>query len=241
MRLAFALAFSALSASGLAQDARARDGVVTAAVAPTAGAERDTAIIYKYLPEAPPHCDSVIDDKSLRELVERQAREIGVDEKLALVILNLESKDGADLNSPKGARGPMQLMPATAAQYGVRDICDPEQNVHGAMLFLKDLAAQYSGNVMLIAAAYNAGSERVHQANGVPAIAETVRYVASAANQYYDLGPLSARHGKTPSAPAEKGGDSVAGGSAEKSERRKAQEWIGGSVLYVSSEQQGDK
>jgi hypothetical protein len=242
MRLPIALAFCALSLGALAQDGHARDGVAPTAVAPTAGAERDTTIIYKSSPEAPPRCDSVLDDKSLRELVQKQAREIGVDEKLALVILNLESKNGAELNSSKGARGPMQLMPATAAQYGVGDICDPQQNVHGAILFLKDLAAQYSGNVMLIAAAYNAGSERVYQANGVPAIAETVRYVASAANQYYDLGPLSARHGKTPSARSDKVGvDDAAGGSAGKPERRRAQEWIGGSVLYVSSEEQGDK
>lgn len=243
MRLAFALAFSALSVSVLVQDAHARDGAAaTAAAAQSAGAERDTTIIYKSSPEAPPRCDSAIDDKSLRELVEKEAREIGVEEKLALVILNLESKNGAELNSSKGARGPMQLMPATAAQYGVRDICDPEQNVHGAMLFLKDLAAQFSGNMMLIAAAYNAGSERVHQANGVPAIPETVRYVASAANQYYDLGPLAARRGKAVSERGDKAGsDDVANVSAGKPERRKAQEWIGGSVLYVSSEEQGDK
>ena len=201
------------------------------------------AIAYNSPAAVLPRCDSVLDDRALRDLVQEEARGIGVDEKLALVILNLESRNGADVNSPKGARGPMQLMPATAAQYGVKDICDPAQNVRGALLFLKDLSAQFSGNLMLIAAAYNAGSERVHRANGVPAIPETVRYVASAANQYYDLAPLSARRGKAqPRRGAMSGDEHVVNVSAQKHEGGKAaQEWIGGSVLYVSSQEQGDQ
>ena len=95
---------------------------------------------------------------------------------------------------------------------------------------------------MLIAAAYNAGSERVHQAHGVPANPETVRYVANAANQYFDLAPLSAPRGKAP-APrvAPVGVNNVANLPAGKSEDGKAQDWIGGSVLYVGSQMQGDK
>lgn len=96
--------------------------------------------------------------------------------------------------------------------------------------------------MMLIAAAYNAGSERVRQANGVPANPETVRYVASAANQYYGLGPLAARRGKAQSPRTDVADvEDVATASTAKPETRKGQDWIGGSVLYVSSEQQGDK
>lgn len=242
MRLPIALAFCTLSASALAQDAPARIGAAPAAAVQSTSAESEKTIIYKSSAAVAPHCDSVIDEMALRELVQKNTREIGVDEKLALVILKLESKDGQDVNSPRGARGPMQLMPATAAQYGVKDICDPEQNVRGAILFLKDLSAQFSGNMMLIAAAYNAGSERVHQANGVPAIPETVRYVASAANQYYDLGALAARRGKAPPPHADVAGvDDVATSSTAKSETHKGQDWIGGSVLYVGSEVQGDQ
>jgi soluble lytic murein transglycosylase-like protein len=242
MRLSIAIAFSALCASASAQDAPARVSGAPKTAVQTVAAEREKTIIYKYSAAASPRCDSVIDDKALRELVRKDAREIGVDEKLALVILKLESKDGADVNSPKGARGPMQLMPATAAQYGVKDICDPAQNVRGALLFLKDLSAQFSGNMMLIAAAYNAGSERVYQAHGVPANPETVRYVANAANQYFDLAPLSARRGKAqPPRVNPVGVEYVANVPAGKPEGGKAQEWIGGSVLYVDSEVQGEK
>ena len=91
----------------------------------------------------------------------------------------------------------MMLMPQTAAQYGVKDICNPVENVRGSMLFLKDLTAQFQGNMMLVAAAYNAGSERVIQAKGVPANSETVRYVAARRPiNITDSAILSARRGK---------------------------------------------
>src|SRR5208337_105444 len=64
-------------------------------------------------------CDTRIDGESLRALVWREAQTIGVDPKLGLTILSLESNDGVSLNSGKGARGPMQLLPETAARYGV--------------------------------------------------------------------------------------------------------------------------
>ncbi|MDE2579112.1 MAG: lytic transglycosylase domain-containing protein [Hyphomicrobiales bacterium] len=184
-----------------------------------------------------------MDDQSLRELVHDEAKRIGVDEKLALVILNIESKDGSDLNSPKGARGPMQLMPATAQQYGVKDICNPVENVRGGLRYLKDLSAQFNGNMMLIAAAYNAGSERVYKANGVPPISETVRYVANATNKYYGLSALATRRAKgggkaRDAAPSV---DFVAEKAAEKAAAPKKQEWIGGTVLYVSTDEEGDK
>ena len=134
MRLSLALAFCAIYTSSSAQDAPIRVKDASGAAVSTAGREPEKTIVYK-TSVAAPRCDSVIDDKALRELVQRQAREIGVDEKLALVILKLESKDGADVNSPKGARGPMQLMPATAAQYGVQDVCNPEQNVRATSCF----------------------------------------------------------------------------------------------------------
>ena len=179
-------------------------------------------------------CDTRIDAESLRALVWREAQTIGVDPKLGLTILSLESNDGVSLNSGKGARGPMQLLPETAARYGVTDICDPEQNVRGGLLFLKDLVDQFQGNMMLVAAAYDAGPERVLSAAGVPAIAETVRYVASAANKYYGLSVFAARRKRGHAAPSTPAGTTVAqaseGGSAGE---RPRQEWIGGSVLYV--------
>lgn len=179
-------------------------------------------------------CDTRMDGESLRALVIREAQTIGVDPKLGLTILSLESNDGVSLNSDKGARGPMQLLPETAARYGVTDICDPEQNVRGGLFFLKDLVDQFHGNMMLVAAAYNAGPERVLSAAGVPAIAETVRYVASAANKYYGLSVFAARRKHGLAAPSTRAGTTVAQSSEDGSAgEHPRQEWIGGSVLYV--------
>jgi soluble lytic murein transglycosylase-like protein len=183
-----------------------------------------------------------MDPQSLRDLVQAEARGAAVDEKLALAILDQESSNGANLNSLRGARGPMMLMPQTAAQYGVKDICNPAENVRGSMLFLKDLAVQFQGNMMLVAAAYNAGSERVYQAKGVPANSETVRYVAAVTNQYYGLGDLLARRGKRGAETSRNVQEASESESppAGKSRSAKDQEWIGGSVLYVSPDDEGE-
>ena len=210
------------------------------------GAPGRTVVVRRQAPDKPPapqpECSAWMDAASLRDLVREEARKQGVDEKAALAILNQESTDGEQVNSPKGARGPMQLMPATATQYGVRDICNPVENVRGGVAFLKDLIAQFQGNLMLVAAAYNAGSERVYKSNGVPPNAETVRYVASVTNQYYRLGELTVRRGK--SAPRREADGSplqeASQAPTSKPEPSKGQQWIGGSVLYVISDEEGD-
>jgi soluble lytic murein transglycosylase-like protein len=186
-------------------------------------------------PDAPGACDSRIDAEALKALVWKEAKADGVDPQLALTILSLESNDGRKLNSDRGARGPMQLIPSTAARYGVTDICDPQQNVRGAMLFLKDLVAQFQGNFMLVAAAYNAGPDRVFDARGVPAIAETVRYVASAANKYYGLSVFASRRKRAAAPPASSEPPVIVAEAADSGQQtqRPRQEWIGGSVLYV--------
>jgi hypothetical protein len=212
----------------------------------TLGAPGRTVVVRRQAPGKTPatqlECSAWMDAASLRDLVRQEARKQGVDEKAALAILNQESTDGEQVNSPKGARGPMQLMPATAAEYGVRDICNPVENIRGGVAFLKDLMAQFQGNMMLVAAAYNAGSERVYKSKGVPPNAETVRYVASVTNKYYGLGELTVRRGK--SAPRREADGSplteASRAPTSKPEPSKSQQWIGGSVLYVSSDEEGD-
>lgn len=112
---------------------------------------------------------------------------MGTDARLAAAISEQESGYGQHNNSDMGARGPMQLLPSTAAQYGVSDICDSVENIRGGIAFLHDLNVEFGGNIMLIVAAYNAGPRRVYQANGIPAIPETVNYVARVTNTYYQF------------------------------------------------------
>jgi soluble lytic murein transglycosylase-like protein len=239
MRIALLLILCLFPAIAAAEGRKpAPGGAVRGALAPASAAPRSlpTEAVES---EA---CSAEMDSQSLRGVVQTEARRAGVDETLALAILDQESSNGANLNSPRGARGPMVLMPQTAAQYGVVDICNPLENVRGSMLFLKDLVVQFQGNMMLVAAAYNAGSERVYQAKGVPANSETVRYVAAVTNQYYGLGDFSARRGKRGAETSRNVQEASESESppAGKSRSAKDQEWIGGSVLYVSPDDEGE-
>jgi len=81
--------------------------------------------------------------------------------------------------SVKGARGLMQLMPATMDQFNVTDPFDSRQNVEAGAQYLKQLLDKYKGDLSLVLAAYNAGPATVDQANGIPDIKETRDYVGS--------------------------------------------------------------
>jgi soluble lytic murein transglycosylase-like protein len=180
--------------------------------------------------------DRAFPTEVVRKLIEDEAARQGVDVRLALAIAAQESKFGARVNSAaaaaSGAKGVMQLMPETAKRYGVADRCDVAENVRGGVSLIRDLSARFSGNVFLILAAYNAGEKRVYAAKGVPPISETVRYVAAAANAYYDLpNVLNSAHraaGKTVRASASE--------APELQADTVGQKWIGGSVLYVEQE-----
>jgi hypothetical protein len=132
--------------------------------------------------DVPPKCGpSPLDPDRIKELVSATARQAGVNEQFALAIVEAESRNDQIRNSPKGARGPMQLIPATAARYHVKDICDPADNIAGGVAYLKDLTRTFQ-NPMLIAAAYNAGAQAVYTYGGIPPYRETVTYVARVMN-----------------------------------------------------------
>lgn len=110
-------------------------------------------------------------------LIQRLAPRFGIDPRLALAIVRTESNFDAAARSPKDAMGLMQLIPETAARFGVRDAMDPEQNVRGGLAYLRWLLARFDGDVELAAAAYNAGEGAVERYSGVPPYAETREYV----------------------------------------------------------------
>lgn len=110
-------------------------------------------------------------------LVERLAPQFGVDPRLALAIARAESDFDPLARSPKNAQGLMQLLPETAERFGVRDTFDPEQNVRGGLAYIKWLLKRYDGDVILTAAAYNAGEGAVERHGGVPPYDETREYV----------------------------------------------------------------
>jgi soluble lytic murein transglycosylase-like protein len=111
-------------------------------------------------------------------VVQDAARTSGVSDSLVAAVLSVESDGDPRAVSPRGARGLMQLMPATAAALGVRDPHDPRENVDGGARYLRALIDRYRGDLALALAAYNAGPSRVDAARGVPEITETKNYVA---------------------------------------------------------------
>lgn len=113
---------------------------------------------------------------------------------LVLAIINTESGFNVNAVSPKNAQGLMQLIPDTAARFKVRNILDPAQNIRGGMAYLRWLMAYFEGDVMLVAAAYNAGEGAVDRYRGVPPYAETRDYVRRVLAQVGQLShPFDAR------------------------------------------------
>ena len=113
---------------------------------------------------------------------------------LVLAIINTESGFNPNAVSPKNAQGLMQLIPDTAARFKVRNILDPAQNIRGGMAYLRWLMAYFEGDVMLVAAAYNAGEGAVDRYRGVPPYAETRDYVRRVLAQVGQLSqPFDAR------------------------------------------------
>jgi hypothetical protein len=124
---------------------------------------------------------SPMEPDAIKALVAETARRHNVDETFAVAIAWAESRFDEVRNSPKGARGPMQLIPETAARFGVRDICDPAQNIEGGIKYLRFLIDEFQ-NPLLVAAAYNSGEGRIYEYGGVPPFQETVGYVAKVVN-----------------------------------------------------------
>lgn len=123
-----------------------------------------------------------------RRIVEQASRAHGVDGALVHAVIFAESSYDPKAVSPAGASGLMQLMPGTARHYGVEDLFDPEQNVHGGVRHLKGLLDRFDGDLELALAAYNAGAGAVIRAgNRVPPYPETARYVPRVLGHYHRL------------------------------------------------------
>ncbi|WP_051305026.1 lytic transglycosylase domain-containing protein [Chitinilyticum litopenaei] len=107
-----------------------------------------------------------------------------VDPQLAVSIAMIESGLNPRAVSPKSAAGIMQLMPATAERFNVKDSFNVSQNVRGGVRYLRWLIDRFDGNIELVAAGYNAGEKAVERYKGVPPYAETRNYVAKLRKLY---------------------------------------------------------
>ncbi|WP_259967093.1 lytic transglycosylase domain-containing protein [Leisingera caerulea] len=96
---------------------------------------------------------------------------------LVLAVIAVESAGKADAISSAGAQGLMQLMPDTAARFGVTDALEAQQNISGGIRYLDWLMTEFGGDPILVLAGYNAGEGAVRNHQGVPPFAETRDYV----------------------------------------------------------------
>lgn len=118
-------------------------------------------------------------------LVAEAAAQNGLDPCLILSIMRAESAFNRSAVSVKGASGLMQLMPATAARFGVKNIFDPRENVLGGSRYLRWLLDRFSGDVRLAIAGYNAGEGSVEfYGYKIPPFLETQNYVRTIYARY---------------------------------------------------------
>jgi soluble lytic murein transglycosylase-like protein len=128
--------------------------------------------------------------------IDKAARLYNIPSELIRAVIAIESAGDAAARSNKGAVGLMQLMPQTGGQMYVRDLVDPAQNIHGGTRYLRTLANQFNGDMMLVLAAYNAGPEAVRKYGGVPPFDETRSYVRKVMQRYNQYKIETARRGQ---------------------------------------------
>jgi len=136
---------------------------------------------------AVPHADAVRTTKVVPEsgaaayddLILTESRQNGVRTDLVRAVIQVESGFNPGARSPKGAMGLMQLMPATAQQFGVRNPFNPNENVKAGVAYLRQLLDRYDDNEELALAAYNAGPLAVDRhGETIPPYRETQNYVS---------------------------------------------------------------
>jgi Zn-finger nucleic acid-binding protein len=126
--------------------------------------------------------------------IKQSGTQYGVDPYLIFCVMEQESHFNSRALSPKGARGLMQLMPGTAARFGVRRAGDPAQNIAGGTRYLKQLLGQFNGRIDLVLASYNAGEGAVLKfGRRVPPYRETQNYVRRISYRYGRAKPVTAK------------------------------------------------
>ena len=116
-------------------------------------------------------------DVPFANFISESARAHGVAPELVASVIAVESNFNPNAVSWRSARGLMQLMPDTAARFGVTRVFDPRQNIEAGTRYLKELLIRYNYDLALTLAAYNAGPDRVGQYRSVPPYRETRDYV----------------------------------------------------------------
>ncbi|MBK1692234.1 lytic transglycosylase domain-containing protein [Ectothiorhodospira mobilis] len=131
-----------------------------------------------------------LERRAQREMgwVRHYARLNGLDHRLIRAMITVESCFDRHAVSRVGARGLMQLMPATARELGVEDAFDPRQNIRGGTTYFARMLQRFHEDTRLALAAYNAGPGAVERHDGIPPYPETRDYVTRVMSLYQGLG-----------------------------------------------------
>ena len=147
---------------------------------------------YEAVPDPPPaprtpakvRSDTKLSAADLHEMLGEAGDQHNIDADLLASVVKAESNGNTRAVSRAGARGLMQLMPKTAAEQGVTDSFEAEDNVRGGSTYLNELLVRYRDNVALALAAYNAGPAAVDKYHGIPPYRETRLYVARVIHEF---------------------------------------------------------
>lgn len=111
------------------------------------------------------------------DIIDNASSIYGVDKNVIKSVILTESAANEKALSSAKAKGLMQLIDSTAADMGVNNVWDPQQNIYGGTKYLSEMLRKYNGNLDLALASYNAGPQNVDKFGGIPPFEETQNYV----------------------------------------------------------------
>lgn len=121
-------------------------------------------------------------------IIDSKSKKYNIEPSLINAVIKVESNGNSRAVSRKGAKGLMQLMPATASEMHVNNPFNPEENIDGGTRYLRYLLNRFDGDVSLALAAYNAGPKKIEKFGGIPPILETREYVKRVLSLYRGRG-----------------------------------------------------